>query len=333
MGDGKLYMHEEDAVKIACEDCHFEGKPMSKEFAELSEIEKRLHTYRKFDHTKMLMVSKDSSAIVNSYVNDNGKGVLINKFNGQQYLLSKPSEACARTHGHNSVSCSACHSAWAPQCTGCHVEYNKTAPGFDLLDSKRVQGTWEESAGGFFAELPPMGVYRYKDSSTVTSAVPGMIMTLDKSGYHGNEKSGTEFFRLFAPSKPHTTMAIGRSCTSCHNSANALGYGRGELKFVADPDNPHWTFESEYEYAEDGLPLDAWIPFLGERDDVVSTRLNFTPFTIQEQQRILTVGACLTCHDQNSELMLNSISVNFEEVKKAMTKECLEPVFPMERVK
>jgi hypothetical protein len=327
MGDGKRYMHEEDAVKIACEDCHFKAAPSTKVFAELSETEKRIYIYREYNHTEMLVVHKDSTAILNSYLNASKKPMLKSKFTKQEWALSAPGATCTRSHGHSNVSCSACHSGWAPQCTGCHVDYKKNVPGFDLLEDKKVQGTWVESAGGFFAELPPMGVYRYKDSSAVTSAVPGMIMTLDKSGYHGHEKSSAEFFRLYAPAKPHTTMAKGRDCKSCHNNPLALGYGRGSLVFVKDPKNPHWTFDSEYELAEDGLPLDAWIPFLGERKGKVSTRLNFTPLTIKEQQRMLTVGACLTCHGQQSALMLRSLHMNFEELKKQMTEACREPVF------
>jgi hypothetical protein len=327
MGDGKLYMHEEDAVKIACEDCHFSGTPGTTEYAQLSELEKRIYTYKKYDHAEMLLVHKDSTAIINSYVNADGKPVLKSKFTDQEFLLSSPGMTCTRTNGHKRISCSACHSAWAPQCAGCHTEYVQNKPGFDLLEGKRVAGTWEESAGGFFSGLPAMGVYRYKDSATVTNAVPGMIMTLDKSGYHGNAKSGVEFFRLFAPSKPHTITAIGRSCKSCHNDPNALGYGRGKLTFVADAKKPHWEFESTYADAEDGLPADAWIPFLGERKNKVSTRLNFTPFTLAEQQRILTVGACLTCHKEDSELMINSLQMDFTQLKSNMTARCKEPVY------
>jgi hypothetical protein len=245
MGDGNLYMHEEDAVKIACEDCHFKGEPRTKQFNELSEREKRIYGYRKYDHEKMLLVHKDSTAIINSYVNAQGNPVLKSKFTNEEYALSAPTEMCTRSHGHSTISCSACHSSWAPQCAGCHTEYVANQPGFDLLEEKRVVGTWEESAGGLFSDLPAMGVYRYKDSSTVTSAVPGMIMTLDKSGYHGNAKSGIEFFRLYAPSKPHTITAIGRSCKSCHNDPKALGYGRGKLTFVLNGENPHWEFESD----------------------------------------------------------------------------------------
>ena len=327
MGDGQLYMHEEDAVKIACEDCHFSGAPKTISYRDLSERERRIYQYRNYDHKEMLRVGKDSTALLNSYLTKHGVPVLKSKFNEREYLLSSPGNQCTETKAHEEVTCSACHSSWAPQCAGCHVEYVKNKPGFDLFEGKRVMGTWEESAGGFFSDLPPLGVFRYEDAKSVSGAVPGMIMTLDQSGYHGKSKEDVDFFRLFAPSKPHTTMAVGRDCKSCHNNPNALGYGRGTLTFNPQSNPPHWEFEADYEPAEDGLPLDAWIPFLGARNDKVSTRLNFTPFSIDEQQKILTVGACLTCHKQDSEVMVRSLIMDFEQLKKQMTIDCKEPRF------
>ena len=327
MGDGKQYMHEEDAVKIACEDCHFTGNADTRQFADLSAIEKRIYGYRDYNHADMLLVHKDSSAILNSAMNKAGKPVLKSKFSDVEYLLSTPGELCSREAGHRDITCGACHSGWAPQCAGCHVEYDQSKPGYDVLEGKRVKGTWEESAGGLFSGLPAMGVYRSDDSKTITNAVPGMIMTLDQTGYHSTSITVAEFFRLYAPSKPHTTTAAGRNCKSCHNDPNALGYGRGTLTFVTDSETPHWEFESAYEHAEDGLPADAWIPFLGERDDIVSTRLDFTPFTIEEQRKILTVGACLTCHKQDSDVMRQSVQVDFEILKKQMTETCIEPIY------
>lgn len=327
MGDGKRYAHEEDAVKIACEDCHFSGKPTTLQYTDLTDTEKRIYGYRKYRQKEMLLVHKDSTALLNSYVNAVHKPILKSKFSTQDYYLSAPSASCTRTHGHSNISCSACHAQWMPQCTGCHVAYKPNAPGYDLLEDKKVTGTWQESAGGFFAELPPLGVYRYGDSTRITAATPGMIMTLDKSGHPSHAHSSPEFFRLYAPAKPHTTGAAGRDCKSCHNNPVALGYGRGTLTFVADTAWPYFVFDSEYEMAEDGLPLDAWIPFLGSRSGKVSTRLNFTPLTIAEQQKILTVGACLTCHNPNEALMQSSLNQDFGQLLKRMTPSCLKPRF------
>jgi hypothetical protein len=326
MGDGKQYMHEEDAVKIGCEDCHFSNGVTTKTWEQLNPREKRIYGYRGYSHSDMLMVKKDSSAILNSYLNEKQQAVLKSKFTDAEYVLSEPSEMCSRSHGHQDITCSACHSSWAPQCAGCHVEYDSQKRGFDLFENKWVTGTWVESAGGFFAGLPSLGVYRNGASKSITSAIPGMIMSLDASGFHGKQ-SPEKFFRLFAPAKPHTTGKSGRSCTSCHNDPVALGYGRGELTFVTASPTPHWKFVPEYENLKDGLPSDAWIPYLGERKDMVSTRLNYSPFTIEEQQRILTVGACLTCHSSSSPLMQKSIHMNFSVLLDSMRSQCKKPSF------
>jgi hypothetical protein len=328
MGNGTLYMHEEDAVKISCEDCHFDGVPNTVEKSDLSSREKRIYGYRNYTHTKMLRTRKDSSAVINSRIDAEGNPHLKSKFSDAEYLLTPPNAFCSREAGHQDITCGACHTAWAPQCAGCHVDYDPTADGYDLYEDKHVSGTWVESAGGFFAELPTMGVYRYKNSKSITAAIPGMIMTLDLSNYPGKSATDTTWHRLFAPAKPHTISKKGRNCKSCHNDPLAIGYGRGTLTFVTNTTQPHWEFESEYDNSpQDGLPVDSWIPFLGERTDRVSTRLNYSPFTLKEQQSILTVGACLSCHKEDSDLMKRSLTMDFELLLNKMTGQCKKPLF------
>ena len=115
---------------------------------------------------------------------------------------------------------------------------------------------------------------------------------------------------------------------SCHNSSLALGYGRGELKFKTNNGHSFWAFESEYEVSkQDGLPQDAWIGFLQERNKMVSTRIDFRPFNLEEQKRILTVGACLTCHKEDSDVMLQSLDMKFEKYLGKLSPECMVPEF------
>lgn len=95
-----------------------------------------------------------------------------------------------------------------------------------------MQGSRVENAGSFLSGPSTLGVRDNSDSKQVEPAIPGMIMTIDKSSFISHAMpDDTSFYRLFAPASPHTIAAEGRTCTSCHNNPLALGYGRGELKF------------------------------------------------------------------------------------------------------
>jgi hypothetical protein len=48
------------------------------------------------------------------------------------------------------------------------------------------------------------------------------------------------------------------------------------------------------------------------------------PFNMEEQRRILTVGACLTCHPARSPLMRRAVR-DFKAVVAARRPECLLP--------
>ena len=55
-----------------------------------------------------------------------------------------------------------------------------------------------------------------------------------------------------------------------------------------------------------------------------STRENARPFSIEEQKNILTVGACLTCHKDNSDVMNESL-LDFENVVEQVSSSCVLP--------
>jgi hypothetical protein len=48
------------------------------------------------------------------------------------------------------------------------------------------------------------------------------------------------------------------------------------------------------------------------------------PFTVKEQQKILLVGACLTCHNADSKVMKESL-VDFQKVLKNRSPKCILP--------
>jgi hypothetical protein len=92
----------------------------------------------------------------------------------------------------------------------------------------------------------------------------------------------------------------------------AIGFGRGELSFHASSGAKGWKFEPRFAPGkQDNLPEDAWIDFLKEPSGPWSTRSDLRPFSLKEQERILEVGSCLTCHDEKSKVMERALE-NFQ---------------------
>lgn len=334
MGDGNSYLHEEHAVKISCEDCHFDEANSLISYDEMEVESKKIYDLRKFNHQDKKMIKGRTSgrALVNTYL-DNEKAVMISKNSGSLHPLNPPASICTKNNGHESLSCSSCHTSWAPSCIGCHNAFDKQSAGYDLLEGKATKGEWVEFVGEFIARAPTLGV-RLGDQNKVEPAIPGMIMTIDKESFDGD--AGNEenmlFHRLYAPVAPHTSSKKGRNCISCHANPVAVGYGSGDLIFTIEDEKGRWLFTPAYEINEiDGLPEDAWIPFYSTEQpekpekSYYSTRTDFRPFTTDEQQRILRVGSCFNCHDEESEIMMNSLDVNFDEYLKSIDKQCILP--------
>ena len=107
-----------------------------------------------------------------------------------------------------------------------------------------------------------------------------------------------------------------------------LGYGDGDLSYIDENGKGYWEFINANELNDnDGLPEDAWIPFLSDlnSDKTYSTRLDFRPFNLKEQKTILLVGSCLTCHDSNSEIMNKSLETGIEFLVEKIGKNCILP--------
>jgi hypothetical protein len=97
------------------------------------------------------------------------------------------------------------------------------------------------------------------------------------------------------------------------------------LKFNIDKGNGKWEFYPLYERdINDNLPADAWTGFLQNRTGTVSTRSDVFPFNMEQQKKILTVGVCLTCHKEDSEVMKASL-MNFNELVNNRNEACILP--------
>lgn len=334
MGDGNKYTHEEQAVKVQCSDCHFKEKPNTIPYDSLDAESLLVFLHRDYKHSdnQIISVEKDGHPLVNTFIDSIGNAFLIGKKDGELHPLNPQSEVCSRDNAHKNVSCSTCHSSWTSRCIGCHNEFDENEPrAFDLLDKKYGKGQWKEYVAEFSSSMPAMGVRENSDGKHIEPAVPGMILTIDKGSYAGKDLGeDVSFHRLYAPNSPHTTVSKVRDCKSCHVNSATLGYGKGILAYAIENDTGRWQFTPEYaENQNDGLPEDAWIPFLKEVDkDVVnSTRLDFRPFSVKEQQKLLLVGACLQCHKEDSKIMQQSLVDGIAPLLQKLNNDCILPTW------
>jgi hypothetical protein len=317
MGDGRTYVHEEDALEVACEDCHVAGIVRTLGWGELDEESRKIVSLRMDDEPRdrrFLVAARTGLALVNVFLGEDGETVLQGKLSGKRHPLKPPASACTGL-GHDRVSCTACHSRWAPQCLECHTQ-------------RGTDGLWHEIGGDFRAGLPSLGV-RGAPPGRIEPFVPGMILTL------GLEPTDMErafppalvrqgrLERFFSPLEPHTTARQGRSCASCHTDPLALGLGRGTLR-LETADEPHWVFEPREATLRDGLPADAWTGFLEAPRPRSTTRVDARPFTVKEQRRILRVGACLECHEPTA-AEIERIYRSFDHSLEQVTPACADP--------
>jgi len=322
MGDGNYYLHEEDQVKVQCIDCHLTSKPKTVLSDELDSESKMIEEIRKSKREGFnYLVTNDSNyPLLNTFTNENTKPFLITKNKSDSLVLNPPALICTEGKAHYRLSCNSCHTKWVSHCIGCHTEYNPNEVGYDLLEKKETKGDWIEHSSNFFAEPPTLGVRVIDTKESIETFIPGMIISIDKSN---SEK--ILFKRLYAPTAAHTIVKESRSCKSCHSNPEAIGYGRGELTYSKEGKFGKWNFNPLFPLSKyDGLPEDAWIGFLREGIKPFSTRENVRPFNIKQQRITLTVGACLTCHEDDSNVMNESL-VDFEKIIENVSSFCLLP--------
>ncbi len=295
MGDGTTPLHREDQSTLRCTDCHLTAAPVTRTLAELDPGSARVAALEGFAQPgrRYLTIARSGVALVNTFVEDGG-AFLTGKYSGRTAPLRPPAAACTAGTAHDALACATCHEAWAPQCVSCHTRFDPDEPRYDLLDHAQADGAWFEDGDAALAEPATLGV-RVLDGGAqrIETFAPGMVMTLAQPG------KPTTFHRLFAPVFAHTIRREARACVACHADPVALGYGRGTLRY--EPGARRWAFTpSRPLRPEDGLPADAWVGFLAFRGPESTTREDTRPLSPAEQRRVLTVGACLTCHAPDS---------------------------------
>lgn len=320
MGDGHSHQHQHEALKIHCSDCHFSGKPIVKGKLETTAIKNYALRHYKHSLESVLFTQKDSIAIVNTYLGKDNKPYLVTKNSKKTLPITT---TCQKDAVHSQVSCSMCHTAWAPTCIGCHTEYDDT-----YVNKNETKGRWREHIAEFSAVPPTIAVRKSKDKKEFVPAIPGMVMTLNQSNFNGTKKGANEkFVRWYAPNAAHTTTTEVRNCKSCHTNPQALGFGKGDLKVNGSGKKATWHFTPYYAKSpQDFLPQDAWIGFLSDvkANGKYSAHQNFLPLNLQEQRKMLEVGACLQCHaDPIFEKRM--ISGEYATMFRNKTQNCIVP--------
>lgn len=333
MGDGETHARKSQQLRVACEDCH-PPPGTTLRWAAASEIDpesRKILSVRQWPGVVPRLFARTAGGelLVNVVTDDSGDPVMIRKRTGERRPLKAALAVCAEGQGHARLSCGSCHTAWAPRCPTCHTSFDAQDEAYDWVADADVVGAWKEQAGAYIADPPTLGVRALPSPSEgqreiVDTFVPGMVLTIERPQDVAGAQ-GPLFRRLYARIEPHTTRREARSCTSCHNDPVAIGYGRGDLRYDITKAGGRWQFTPEAApLAGDGLPADAWIPFLGTRSGMVSTREDVRPFTVEEQRRILRVGACLTCHEGASRVMRESVR-NFEAMVARRSRRCVLP--------
>ncbi len=333
MGGGHVVKRKSEQLQVRCEDCH--ARPLaSKPLAATDTEAQKLLGLRQWAAApeQRFGATRSGGALINVFTAPDGSGQMRRKRTGGTAELRAPLAVCREGGGHARLSCASCHTPWAPRCTTCHTSFDPAAEAFDHLRQEPVQGAWMEKSGAFEVAPPTLGIRldsadAARPHGVIDTIVPGMIMELDRNRTVGGPPDPV-FLRLYAPMAAHTISRESRSCPSCHNNPVALGFGRGDLRYEVSGAHGRWRFTPEHGLSpQDGLPADAWSGFLQNRAGLVSTRDDVRPFNVEEQRRILRVGACLTCHAGDSSVMRQSVT-DFEAILAGHSPRCVLPDWP-----
>ena len=332
MGDGREHDRKHGQLSIACEDCHAARLLTARHNRADDESRRILNVLGRFQPKASAVVTRRNGEMLTATVMDGrGRPALKAKRSGVTMDLKQPADTCVAGGAHERLSCISCHSAWSSRCSSCHTAFDPETPAFDHVLEREVRGSWAETAGGFEAAPPTLGIRIVKDPSgkrreVIDPFVPGMVLTVKGADLAGRADP-TTFRRLYARTFPHTVSARGRSCVSCHNDPVAVGYGSGALRYTRTPRGGRWTFVPASSPSPfDGLASDAWIGFLERPGGSRSTREDVRPFDLDEQKRLLTAGACLTCHRADSRVMREGL-VDFASVVRRTGPQCVVPAW------
>ncbi len=308
MGDGKAYDEMEDQVDITCEACHVPRFSLMTDSETLSHRLAFLNKKVPKVQNERIAMSRKDTPLYNVQKKESGT-VFFRKMDGRAVKMDVTSSKNPyhTLPGHERLSCQACHSSWIPQCYGCHLEYRKSELQRDWLTGKKSPGKWKETRSYMRFARPGLG---FKDAFTIYPVSPCQVFAS---------------FKILTMSAfdPHTTSKESRSCLECHGDPKVLGVGEG----ILNKRDGKWIFRPTYDAVSSGLgagfPLDAYVSLNGERLQTAS-REDARPFKRQEINSILSVNACLGCHNQYNDKIYRDFKVSMKRFKTERNLPCRE---------
>jgi hypothetical protein len=285
MGSAEGMHFKEEAVDIACSDCHDNNSPRVRLDNWPPELD-HLSTHIPFRHTpeqQFLRTAKWETPLwhieVRSDSENRAEEIYLHYKNSEGRIripqFSQSSHPLIEEHGR--LGCAACHSQWTPQCYGCHLSYTGDKKQWDHTLGKATAGRWQQRRWDILHGLPTLGV---NTNNRILPFIPGMTMTLTHPAW-----KEPQFHRLFSSVSPHT-VGKARRCESCHRSPLALGLGQGILR----ESNGIWRFSPDGKIFKDGLVEDAWTA-LDRQQPGAGSRPGERSFTNTEIKRILSVDS------------------------------------------
>lgn len=305
MGNDISYENMSDQVDITCNACH---APKFSSFQSQESLAYRLGFLNQkmpLHQEQIVALTKKGTPIYN--LRKEKAGIYFyRKMDGHRIKMKVTTlkEPHHSLNGHDRLTCQACHSTWMPQCYGCHYAYRLDQKQWDWLLQKKTPGKWIETRSYIRFFQPSLGV-RNENRIMPLSPCQTFISVFDKNGDYQPRLS---FQKLTITSfDPHTTQKYSRTCFDCHSSTKTLGFGIGLLI----EKNQSIFFRSSYDASSSDLQVDAALdtfidPKIGPLQAYTNSQTR--PFDESELGSILSVRACLPCHEKYTD----SIYINFK---------------------
>ena len=309
MGNLKAHKNMREAVDISCSDCHEPIFKVPNEMAKkLANLNPNLQIFDEIAYTR-----KNDFPLYN-VAKIGEKAVLYRKKDGFAYEITPLSnEAHHKGKIHENLSCQSCHSNFMPSCYGCHEVYFADSTQYNWHKKEFERGEWLEMRSFLRFEDPSLGV---RNDGKIAPFAPGcqVLGTVF-------DKNVSKFHSLSMASwDPHTTGAS-KTCTQCHFSSTALGFGRGNLDFEKGELKFSPYFEANATKFGFSYPLDAFVSPSGAQNQHASK--NDRAFNKNEIKKIVNAYKCVICHDRYDDSIYENFELSKAKFEKGETK-CLD---------